>query len=132
VRVLLEEETVTLYYNQHLGMMKPLMEGWSRSEVLAKVPPRKQAKKRMKFLDKRQLFDCPNCRCIVRWDFGADVGHPDAKKYEHHGDTRQLDIPNNNAHVEWVLKIDKYLRLCCDECWAAIVNGKEPRKGWDL
>jgi hypothetical protein len=118
-----------LYFNQHLGMMKPLVSGWPEKPM--KVPRRAQAKKREKFLNKLKLFDCPNCRRIVRWDFGADVGHPDAKKYEHHGDPRQLDIPNNDAHVEWVLKIDKYLRLCCDECWAAIVNGKEPRKGWD-
>lgn len=124
---------MTLYYNQHLGMMKPILGPIrlsDRAETLAKVPSRKKAKKRMAFLDKRHLFDCPNCRRIVRWDFGADVGHRDALKYQGHGDPRQLSIPIG-PEGERILKLDKYMRLCCDDCWADIDGGNEPRKGWD-
>lgn len=121
---------MTLYYNQHLGMMKPLMEGWSRSEMPAKVPKR-GTKKREKFLDKLKLFDCPNCRRIVRWDFGADVGHKDAHKYKHQGDPRQLDLMYDRAEAERILKLDAYMRLCCDDCWGKLDRGEKPRKGWD-
>ena len=119
---------MTLYYNQHLGMMKPLVHGWP--EKLLEVPPRSRAKQRMNFLNKRHLFDCPNCRRIVRWDFGADVGHKDAHRYQPHGDKRQLEFPLSEEAMR-VLKLDKYMRLCCDDCWSKLDSGEKPRKGWD-
>lgn len=126
---------MTLYYNQHLGMNMVLMHSWGRSEEPAKVPPRKQAKKREKFLNERKLFDCPNCRRIVRWDFGADVGHPEYEQYRDFEPVKGPQLPLSlelSEHAQMVIALDRYLRLCCDECWGDIVTRKNlPRKGWD-
>ena len=111
------------------------MHGWGRSEKPAKVPPRKKAKARESFLNKRQLFDCPNCRRIVRWDFGADVGHPEAEMYRAFEPVKGPQLPLSlelSEHAQRVIKLDKYLRLCCDDCWDDIVTkGHKPREGWD-
>lgn len=75
--------------------------------TLIRLPPRGIG--RRKFLDKRKLFQCPQCLRCVPWDFGADVGLE-----------KDRDLLTKLEE-----KLDSFLRMCCDGCWAKIVNKKQ-------
>jgi hypothetical protein len=107
-----------IYYNPRTQMFRPIKDLFGKN---VKLPIRKDMRQRVQILDSLRLFECPQCMRIVPWNFGADVGHPDATAAP-----GQIPLP----YEDDLEAKDRFLRLCCDDCWHAVIVEKKPLNRW--